>query len=43
LNEVYNVLAHMPSFKDTSWEDIKVERLNSFTNLSYKVSAHNKV
>jgi thiamine kinase-like enzyme len=43
LNEVYNVLAHMPSFKDTSWEAIKVERLNSFTNLSYKVSAHNKV
>ena len=43
MNKVYNVLAQIPSFKDTPWEEVKVERLNSFTNLSYKVAIHNKI
>ena len=40
LNEIYNVLARMPLFKDTRWEDIEFEPLDSFTNLNYKVIAN---
>src|ERR687894_2056843 len=43
MNKAYSVLARLPLFKDTPWEDIEIAPLDGFTNLTYKVSAHNKV
>ena len=43
MNRAYNVLARLPLFKDTPWEDIEITSFDSFTNHTYKVIAHNKV
>lgn len=40
LEKIREVLAQVPVFGDTRWEDIEIEPLNSFTNLSYKLTAH---
>jgi thiamine kinase-like enzyme len=40
LKKIQDVLAHVPLFEDTRWEDIKIDPLNSFTNLSYKLTTH---
>ena len=40
LEKIRNVLARVPSFEGARLEDLGVEPLNSFTNLSYKLSAH---
>jgi len=37
LKKIYNMLARVPLFRDARWEDIKLEPLDSFTNLNYKV------
>ncbi|HEX2741398.1 MAG TPA: choline/ethanolamine kinase family protein [Rubrobacter sp.] len=39
LKRIQDVLAQVPLFGDTRWEDFEIEALNSFTNLSYKLSA----
>jgi thiamine kinase-like enzyme len=40
LKKLQEVLARVPLFEDTRWEEIELEPLNSFTNLSYKLTAH---
>lgn len=40
LERIQDVLAQVPLFGDTRWEDIEIKPLNSFTNLSYKLRAH---
>jgi thiamine kinase-like enzyme len=40
LKKIQDVLARVPLFEDTRWEEMEMEPLNSFTNLSYKVTAH---
>lgn len=40
LAKIQAVLARVPLFAGTRWEDVEVEPLNSFTNLSYKLTAH---
>jgi thiamine kinase-like enzyme len=40
LGKIQDVLARVPLFGDIRWEDIEIEPLDSFTNLSYKLSAH---
>src|ERR671916_330436 len=38
LKKIYNMLARVPLFRDARWEDMKLEPLDSFTNLNYKVT-----
>jgi thiamine kinase-like enzyme len=38
--KIRDVLARVPLFGDTRWEDVEIEPLNSFTNLTYKLTAH---
>lgn len=38
--KIQDVLGQLSLFGDTRWDDIEIEPFNSFTNLSYKVSAH---
>jgi thiamine kinase-like enzyme len=40
LEKIQDVLAQVPLFEGTRWEEIEIEALNSFTNLSYKITAH---
>ena len=40
LEKIREVLARVPLFGDTRWEDIEIKPLNSFTNLSYKLTAN---
>lgn len=40
LEKVREVLAQVPLFGDTRWEEIEIQPLNSFTNLSYKLTTH---
>jgi thiamine kinase-like enzyme len=40
LEKIQDVLARVPLFEETRWEDIEIKRLNSFTNLSYRLTAH---
>jgi thiamine kinase-like enzyme len=40
LGKIQDVLARVLLFGDIRWEDIEIEPLDSFTNLSYKLSAH---
>ena len=40
LGRIRNVLARVPSFGDTRWEEVEITPLNSFTNMSYKLTAH---
>src|SRR5919202_2071392 len=40
LDQIYEVLARVPFFKDARREDIDLEPLDSFTNLNYKVGAN---
>src|ERR671920_1972253 len=42
LKKIYNVLARVPLFRDARWEDIKLEYLDSFTNLNYKVTTNDE-
>jgi thiamine kinase-like enzyme len=42
LQKIYDVLARVPLFRDARWEDIKLEPLDSFTNLNYKVIMNDK-
>jgi thiamine kinase-like enzyme len=41
-SKVYDALARVPLFKDVRLEDIELEPLDSFTNLTYKVTANGK-
>ena len=34
LKKIYNMLARVPLFRDARWEDMKLEPLDSFTNLN---------
>ena len=43
LKKIYNVLARVPLFRDARQEVIKVEYLDSFTNLNYKVTTNDKM
>jgi len=40
LGRIRDVLARVPSFGDTRWEEVEITPLNSFTNMSYKLTAH---
>src|SRR5918993_1327581 len=42
LKKIYNVLARVPLFRDARREVIKLECLDSFTNLNYKVTTKDK-
>src|SRR5919107_5861330 len=42
LKKIYNMLARVPLFRDARWEDIKLEPLDSFTNLNYKVTTNDE-
>jgi thiamine kinase-like enzyme len=40
LERIRDVLARVPSFGDTRWEEVEITPLDSFTNLSYKLTVH---
>lgn len=40
LERIREVLSRVPLFANTRLEDVEIEPLNSFTNLSYKLTAH---
>jgi thiamine kinase-like enzyme len=40
LKKIQDVLTRVPVFANARWEDIEIHPLNSFTNLSYKLTAH---
>src|ERR687897_1635221 len=42
LKKIYNALARVPLFRDARQKIIKVEYLDSFTNLNYKVTTNDK-
>ena len=40
LKKIRDVLARVPLFANTRWEEVEIVPLGSFTNLSYKLTAH---
>ena len=40
LEKIRAVLARVPAFEGTRFEDVGIQAFNSFTNLSYKLTAH---
>jgi thiamine kinase-like enzyme len=40
LEKIRAMLARVPAFEGTKFEDVEIEPFNSFTNLSYKLTAH---
>jgi thiamine kinase-like enzyme len=40
LRRIRDVLARVPSFGDTRWDEVEITPFNSFTNMSYKLTAH---
>ena len=43
LKKIRDVLARVPLFRDARWEDIKLETLDSFTILNYKVTTNDEI
>src|SRR5215204_4726218 len=42
LKKIYIRLARVPLFRDARWEDLRIEPLDSFTNLNYKVTTNDE-
>ena len=40
LQKVRDALARVPPFGDVRWEEVEISPLNSFTNMSFKLTAH---